>query len=292
MDLIYWLTLTLTVWATVALVGFAHAPHQLRMAAGRLRVIGPVVALSCIGVPLLAWVTSRILGVPTLETTGILIIAAASAGPLSLKVVDIADGDLPLAMGLVLILELANVVVIPLWPAVLLPEGVGSPALDVGRSVVVLILLPLTVSWALRAWRPATVTRVVGPLRRGSTIGFAVALVFVLARSVSVIPEVVGSGVAQVACVTIIVAMLAAALVVGQDRSTRITASMVTGVRANATALAVAGTAFAGQPQVTAAIVVFGLLSIGLPSIAAIVLARGHGTRARGAAVAGGGASV
>jgi BASS family bile acid:Na+ symporter len=292
MDLIYLLTLTLTVWATVALVGFAHAPHQLRIAARRVRVILPVVALSCIGVPLLAWTTSRVLGVPTLETWGILIIASASAGPLSLKVVDIADGDLPLAMGLVIILELANVIVIPLWPAVLLPEGVGSPALDVGRSVVVLIVLPLAASWALRAWRPATVVRLVGPLRRGSTIGFVVALIFVLARGVSVIPEVVGSGVVQVACVTLSVAMLSAALVVGQDRSTRVTASMVTGVRANATALAVAGTAFAGQPQVTGAIVVFGLLSIGLPSIAAIALARGRIARAGAAADVGGRAQV
>jgi BASS family bile acid:Na+ symporter len=278
MDLIYWLTLTLTVWATVALVGFTHAPHQLRLAASRARVVGPVVVLSCIGMPLLAWVTSRILNVPALESTGILLVAAASAGPLSLKVVDIAKGDLSLAMSLVLILELANIVIIPLWPALLLPDGVGSPALDVARSVIVLIVLPLIASWALRAWRPAVTERLVGPLRRASTVGFVAALILVLARSVSVIPEVAGSGVLPVAVVTLIVGMLAAAVVVGNGRPTRIAASMVTGVRANATALAVAGTAFAGQPRVTAAIVVFGLVSIALPSLAAVALARRRAT--------------
>jgi bile acid:Na+ symporter, BASS family len=288
-DLLYALILTVTVWAAVALVAITHAPHELGFALRRGRVIGPVVLISCVGMPLLAWGLSQSLGVPVLETTGILIVAAASAGPLSLKVVDVAGGDLPLAVGLILILELANVVFIPLWPALLLPQGVSSPALDVGRSVLILILLPLLAGWGMRQRCPDIAERSATLLRRISTTGFVIALMLVLARNVGDVADVLDSGVVVVAAVTLIAGMLAAALLTGPDRPTRVTASLVTGVRANAAALAVAGTAFAGQPRLTAAIVVFGLLSICLPSIAAAGLARGRGTRVRGATTPGSG---
>jgi hypothetical protein len=60
----------------------------------------------------------------------------------------------------------------------------------------------------------------------------------------------------------------------GPARSTRAATSLVTGVRANGPALAIAQVSFSSLAAVSVAIVAFGLCSILLPVLVAIVIGR------------------
>jgi len=72
----------------------------------------------------------------------------------------------------------------------------------------------------------------------------------------------------------VLLALLLGWLLGGPARPTRAATSLVTGVRANGPALAVAQASFASLAAVTVAIVTFGMFSILLPVLFAIVAGR------------------
>ena len=92
--------------------------------------------------------------IPDHYATGLLLVGVASAGPLGIKAAQLARADLPYAIALVVVLEAANVVAIPVWVALLLPPGVQVPMWPVVRTLLLLVLAPLAVGMAVRA--PAT----------------------------------------------------------------------------------------------------------------------------------------
>ena len=199
----------------------------------------------------------------------------ASAGPLGIKAAQLARADLPYAIALVVVLGVANAVAIPVWVALLLPPGVQVPMGPVVRTLLLLVLAPLAVGMAIGARWPATAKRLAGWAPPLSTLGLVVVIALVLARSVGLVAEAFsrwaggGDGCAGGAGV---------GLAAGRaGPSTRAATSLVTGVRANGPALAIAQASFASLAAVRVAIVAFGLCSILLPVLVAIVVGR-HGS--------------
>jgi hypothetical protein len=94
----------------------------------------------------------------------------------------------------------------------------------------------------------------------------------VLARHLPTVADAVGGGVGVVAMATIVGSVVAGWCVGGPVRATRATTALVTGIRANIPALAIAETSFVGRAGVAAGIVTFGVLSLIIPLGLALVL--------------------
>ena len=70
-------------------------------------------------------------------------IGFAATAPFAIKAAAVEKGDIPLMIGLVVLLGALNVVVIPLWSALLMPAGTTVDVLNIAVTLVVLVLAPL-----------------------------------------------------------------------------------------------------------------------------------------------------
>lgn len=269
----YQVALVLTLWITGLGLGMSFRPSQILRTLRRGGLLARAAVLDIVVVPLLVWGLVQVFSVPDRYATGLLLVGMASAGPLGIKAAQLARADLPYAIALVVVLGVANAVAIPVWVALLLPPGVQVPMGPVIRTLLLLVLAPLAVGMAVGGRWPKTAKRLAGWAPPLSTLGLVVVIALVLARSVGLVVEAFGA-VGPAAVTAVLVAMGLGWLVGGPARSTRAATSLVTGVRANGPALAIAQASFSSRAAVSVAIVAFGLCSILLPVLVAIVIGR------------------
>jgi BASS family bile acid:Na+ symporter len=215
----------------------------------------------------------QVFSVPDRYATGLLLVGVASAGPLGIKAAQLAGADLPYAIALVVVLEAANAVAIPAWVALLLPPGAHVPLWPVARTLLLLVLAPLAVGMAVRARRPLAAVRLAGWAVPLSTVGLLVVIAVVLARQADIVVDAFAA-VGPAAVTAVLLALLLGWLLGGPARPTRAVTSLVTGVRANGPALAIAQASFPSLAAVSVAIVAFGMFSILLPVLFAVVIGR------------------
>ena len=273
LDQFYQVALALTLWITGLGLGVSFGPEQILRTLRRGGLFARAIVLDVVIVPLLVWGLVQALSIPDRYATGLLLVGVASAGPLGIKAAQLAHADLPYAIALVVVLEAANVVAIPVWVALLMPPGVQVPMWPVVRTLLLLVLAPLAVGMAVRARRPPTAARLAQLAAPLSTIGLVVVIAVVLARYARIVLDAFVA-VGPAALTAVLLALLLGWLLGGPGRPTRAATSLVTGVRANGPALAIAQASFPSLAEVSVAIVAFGMFSVLLPVSFAIVAGR------------------
>lgn len=274
-DTAYTVALAVTLWATAIGLGASHGIKSVGAGLERRGLFARLLVLDVIVVPLVVLGLVRLLSVPGDLAVGLLIVGTAAAGPLGLKTTRMAWGDVPLAIALVIVLELINIVAMPLWAVLVVPGAVTLPLVEIWRTLIIGVLIPLALGFAVHARAPRVAPSIGRWSEPVSTIGLAVVIVVVLVRDGGAVVDAISSGVVTVAVGTILIAIALGWWLGGPDPPSRRTAALVSSVRANAVALAVATTAFGPAAPSTNAIVAFGLCSIVIaPTVAAILGAR------------------
>ena len=246
LDQLYQVALVLTLWSTGLGLGVSFSPSQILRTLRQGGLFARAAVLDVVIVPLVVWGLAEAFSVPDRYAIGLLLVGMASAGPLGIKASELARADLPYAIALVVVLEAANAVAIPVWVALLLPPGVQVSLGPVVRTLLLLVLAPLAVGMAIRAR---------------------------LARYARIVVETFAA-VGPAALTAVVLALLSGWLLGGPARATRAATSLVTGVRANGPALAIAQASFPSLAAVSVAIVAFGMFSILVPVLFAVVVGR------------------
>lgn len=290
LDNIYSVALIVTLWATAAGLGASHDVRDFRAIGVRRALLLRLVVLDVLIVPLVVLGLVRLLSVPEPYAFGVLLVGTASAGALGLKTSQLAHGDLPLAIALVLALEIANIIAMPIWASLLMPSAIIVPLAEIWRTLILGILLPLGLGLAIHARAPGRAGPFSHIAMQVSTIGLAVLIGTILVRDGSAVIDALGFGVPAVAIASTLAVLALGWLFGGPDAASRRTAALVSSARANTVALAVATTMFGASNGASSAIVVFGLISTVISSGAAVLLGRReravnydpHGARDRG----------
>lgn len=272
LDLIQALLIVGTMWATGVGLGMSVRFTDIATSLRRPALVARTAVLDIVLVPVVMWVTASLLLPEGGIATGLLLVAFASAGPLGIKLADIAGGDTEYAIGIVVVLELANVAAIPIWSSFLGVATAAVVAIEMVRTLVLLVVLPLGVGMLIgRRW--ATGARRWAPiLQRLSSVGVVAVVAFLIVRNVRYLDDDLAYNALLAAALVIGFALAAGWLMGGPERQTRISTSLVTGVRANAAAVAIAATTFAGMPVVSLGVILAGLVSAVLPSLFAAAL--------------------
>lgn len=268
----------ITLWSSGFALGLGLERGALAWPRTRTVQFARVLVLDLVVIPLAVWLLTLALNLEPGYATGLLIVGAASAGPLGIKVAQLANGDQRLAISLVIVLELANILVVPFWAALLLPVGVSLPLDGIIRTLVVGVLLPVVVGALVRRRWPVVAGRLITPASTLSSVGLVAVIGLIVARDGRAVLDVIGTGVTIVTALTLVVTLVGGWLAGAPDRPSRATAAMVTSVRANAPALAVAVQAFGATADPPIAITVFGVLSAIVTTLVAFAL--GQRTRA------------
>jgi BASS family bile acid:Na+ symporter len=273
-DTVYAVALVATVWATFLGTAIAESPAaMLRALTPRDRVVR-VVLLSSVGVPLLLWGLGQAAGLAEDHIVGLVLLGAAGAGPLALRMARIAGGTGSFVIALIVALEFLNLVTIPAWTTVAIGSTAAPPIREVLLSVTVFVIAPLVAGWLFAAALPAVAARAVAPLLNVARVGFVAVLVLAVAINLRALGDVLVSPLSAVSVSVLVLTLVAGWLVGGPDRDGRVASAFVASIRGASVALAVAATAFASTRGATIAIIDFSLFGLVVPTAIAVVLGR------------------
>jgi bile acid:Na+ symporter, BASS family len=225
-----------------------------------LGVLANFVLVPAVTAGLLRWVDPE-----PMVSVGFLILAVCPGAPVGPPFSAIAKGDVPYAVGQMVVLAALSAVLSPLLLGVLLTRVVPDSDLRVdylaiGRSLLLTQMLPLAVGLGVRGRAPRLTQRVAKPLALLANVLLLGAVAVVLASHFRTLAVIQLRGWAGM------LLLLAASLGIGwicggPARATRKSLAVTTAARNAAVALVIVSGNFADTPAVTA-VVAYALVSI------------------------------
>lgn len=249
----------------------------------RRLVVGAVV-LDLFVVPLALLGPAAALGVTPEAFAGLVLLAAASTGPIGVALTRIARGDVAATVSIVTALGVANVVTVPALMLLLLDEPLVVPVAAVGRSLVVLLVAPLAVGALVRRVlerrqrHPEAIARTARVLGSASTLVLGGALLTGLAIDPAGILRTAVGAPAVTGLVMVGAGGLGAA-VLTRDRRRRRALWLTATARSVGVALAVLALHLPDATDARATVLAVGGLGQGLPLL--ILLGRDRWDRRR-----------
>ena len=159
--------------------------------------------------------------------------------------------DLPLAVSVVVVLQLVNIVAVPVWAGQVV-TGASISAWDIVKSLLLLVLLPLVVGLFIRAryadhaksWQPELV--------KAANIALVIALATGIAANWSTIKSMFGSWVIVTVLAIIIVAGVLGLLLGGRRAEVGTTSGLVSVIRFGSLGLIIIGSQLHGNAATSA----------------------------------------
>lgn len=223
------------------------------------RFAAVALAINFVAVPAAAYAIDLVLDLDESLSVGLVIVSVAAGAPFLPKLVQAANGDVASAVGLMVLLMVATVVVMPLALPLLL-EGVTVSAWDIGSSLVFLMLLPLAIALLVRSRYPDWAERAVGGVGVVSTAALAFLIGGGVIANWSAVVSLVGTRGILAGVVLLAIALLLGYVTGGPAR--RSVLGLGTGQRNLSAAFVVAVQNFADDPDVLAFVIVVGILGL------------------------------
>jgi BASS family bile acid:Na+ symporter len=195
---------------------------------------------------------------------GLLVLAAVPVAPLAPPFVGMGRGDVPYAVGLMLIVAFLSLPLTPLILALSLPPSEAGLAIDTLKILQTLLtaqLIPLSVGMAIRQVRPPWAEKLLQFVPKLGRIGVVLTLTLITATHAR---QIVDLGVLPhlASLLFIIVCVLIGDVMMrGEAAEIRRSLAISTAIRNVALALLIIGTNFPGSPALTI-VFVFGLFSL------------------------------
>lgn len=241
------LTFTFVVSSMLAM-GLAHTPREVLAPLRNLRLVAVALLASFVIVPGAAFLLSRITTNPDFAT-GLILLGAVAGSPFVFKLAGIAEADLSLATGLLVLLAIGTVVYLPLMLPLVLP-GVAVEGGAIAIQLSLQLLLPLGIGIAVRARYEEGATSVLLDVQKLANISLVLLLVLMMLMNLGDVLGMFGSGAVLATILTLVIAIAAGWLLGGPRRDQRATVAVVSGQRNFAAAFVVANGSFAAQPDV------------------------------------------
>lgn len=195
---------------------------------------------------------------------GLLVLAAVPVAPLAPPFVGMGRGDVPYAVGLMLIVSFLGLLLTPLILALSLPPseaGLHIDTLKILQTLLTAQLIPLSVGMTIRHLRPRWAEKLLQFVPKLGRIGVVLTLTLI---TVTQARQIVDLGVLPhlaALLFTIVCVLIGDVMMRGEAAAIRRSLAISTGIRNVALAFLIVGTNFPGSPAITI-VFVFGLLSL------------------------------
>ena len=241
-------------------VGFSYTVWELIEPLRNPRlVIGTVVA-NFVLVPLLAYAITRFLALGEGREIGLLLVATAAGAPFVIKLTQVANGDLALAAGLLVLLVMVTIGYMPIVVPLIAPDAEVS-ATSIAMPLVLTMLLPLVIGLFVDAKFERWADRLQPLMNKASSIALVVLLVTTILTNFGRILNVFGTGAILAALLFIAGAFMIGYLLGMTGRGTREELGLATAQRNIAAATVVATQSF-GNPDTLVMVVITSLVTM------------------------------
>jgi BASS family bile acid:Na+ symporter len=225
-----------------------------------IRLVAMSLLANFVMMPLAAVVLARALRLDEPLGVGLLLLGVAAGAPFLPMLAQIARGNLAFAVALMVLLMVVTVGYLPLVLPILLP-GVSVNPLQIARSLVLLMLLPLASALAVNAKWPAAAARVKPLFDRLSSLGLILVVVLLIVVNFSDVLSVFGTGAILAGLLFIALGYGVGWALGGPGADTRPVLGLGTAQRNIAAALVVGSQSFS-NPGVVVMVVVVAIVSL------------------------------
>jgi BASS family bile acid:Na+ symporter len=259
------LLVTLTLVEMMVTVGLRVTFAELAETARNWRLVARAAVANYALVPAVAVLLLLLFQAPPLVAVGFLILAVCPGAPFGPPFAGIAKGNVPEAVGLMVVLAGSSAVVSPILLHALLPWLSAGELLRIDFAGIVgtllaTQLLPLLAGLLVNHMRPALAARLVGPFELVSKVLNLAVLGVILVTQFPTLVEIRPAAFGGM--LLLLVASLAIGwLAGGPDRESRKTLALTTSLRNAAVGLVIATGSFAGTPAVLA-VLAYGIIAV------------------------------
>jgi BASS family bile acid:Na+ symporter len=205
--------------------------------------------------PLGALALAKVLWLDEPLGIGLLLLGCAAGAPFLPKLAELAKGNLAFAVGAMVLLMVVTIGYLPAVLPLLLP-GVTVDPWQIARSLLLLMLLPLVIGLALKAYYGDLAARVKPALDWISNVSLILLVCLITAANIDKVLQVFGTRGILAGILFIALGLGTGWLLGGPDIGTKRVVALGTGQRNIAAALVVASQSFADQKVVVMVIVV------------------------------------
>jgi len=271
--------IAISVIATVMSLGMSFTVGQLIAPLHRVPLVLAVVLLNTVVIPAAAWGIASLSPMDDKYVPGLVLATLGAGGAASLKAAQLVGrADLPLAVSVVVVLQLVDILAVPIWAGQVV-SGASISAWDIVKNLLVLVLIPLAIGLFVRARYTDHAATWQNDLVRIANLALAVALATGIAANWSTIKSMFGSWVFITALVIVAVAAALGLLLGGRNAEVRLSAGFVSGLRFTSLGLIIIGTQLDANPIYLGPAITFALVDFIIPL--AIAVEVGHRARPR-----------
>jgi predicted Na+-dependent transporter len=278
LNLLFNAGIVVSIIATVLSLGMTYRVAELLAPLRRVWLVMLMIFVNAVLIPAAAWGIAKALPITEAAAVGMTLAAMGAASAAGLKATQLARrADLTLAVSIVVVLQLANLVAVPLWAGAVV-SGASISASSILGNLLLLVLAPLGVGLVIRARYAEHAASWQVELVKISNLALALALVAGISVNWHAIVSLVGSWVLLASALTAIVAVGLGALVGRADAETRTTTGLVSGLRFGSLGLIIIGTQLHGNAAYLGPAIVFSLVDLIVVFLIAVEVGRRSGT--------------
>ena len=278
--------LTVFLLTLIASLGMTFSVKQILQPVRRVWLLAGAVVLNSGLAPLVAIGICHLFPLTAQARDGVEIVMIAAGGPACLKSCELAKrADLAMAVSFTIVLQLVNIVVVPLWAKGIITGATVNPWSIVG-DLLLLVLAPLVVGLVLRGRYPEHRDGWKAGLEKTSNIALYIAIAAGVAVNWKSIVSVLGSWVILASVVIIVVYAVLGWAVAFRNQQSAITSSNIAAMRFTPIGLLVISTVLHNQGTYLTPALVAGFIDTVVPFVIAAEIGR-FVSRARPKAASG-----
>jgi BASS family bile acid:Na+ symporter len=230
------LNILVFVVSTMLSMGLSLTLKQILEPLSKPGFVGLILLANFVLVPLVAYLLTIAIPLDPSLAIGLILLATAAGAPFLPKLTQVSRGDVPLSVGLMVLLMVVTVFYVPIVLPLLLP-GVQVNPMEIVRSLILLMLVPLGIGLFIYS-RYRSIANVLQPhMAQASSTSLVIVLVLILVLNIQSLLDTIGSG-AIIAALLLIGASLGLSYGLGgRSPESRLVSALGTAQRNNAASM-------------------------------------------------------
>ena len=240
----------LFVVSSMLAMGMSLTMSQILQPLKNVRLVILALVANFVLVPLVAYGISFLIPLEQSLKIGLIVLSTAAGAPFLPKLVQGAKGNIAFGVGLMVLLMVVTIIYMPLVLPLLLP-GVSINPWDIAKSLIVLMLIPLSLGLLIKSHSSDTAAQWQPVMNKTSSLAMLLLMVVVLGLNVSNIISLIGSGGILALLLFIVISFAIGFLLGGREGDVRSVMGLGTAQRNVSAALLVSAQNFPGTNTLT-----------------------------------------
>lgn len=241
-------------------MGLSLTPSQILQPLRNYRLVALALLANFVAMPFIALALARLLGLEEPHAVGLLLLGCAAGAPFLPKLAQLSKGDIAFSVGSMVLLMVVTVAYLPAVLPLLLP-GVTVDPMQIAKSLVILMLLPLAIGLAAKSRAAGFAGKAKPVLEKVSNLSLIVLIVCIVGANIDKVLEVFGTMGILAGLLFISAGFVVGWLLGGSDPAAKRVMALGTSQRNIAAALVVAGQSFS-DPKVVVMVIVVAILGM------------------------------